>query len=181
MIDQYLPHHFSLTTPLAANKGMSKFGIFQQDSKYHNGKNPKVEIHAIRIEISKVRRVSQRGLSATETICSLFLITILVILVINLFPATLLSVRYSEQRLQAEEVAQTVLAREFERPFFELALGENDRESIQLGGMRYAPRVIVSEDKDSSSLLHIKVEVRWVFRGQEKMLSRERWRARVKQ
>lgn len=123
----------------------------------------------------------QRGLSTTETIFSLFVVTLLVVLVLNLFPATMLGIRRNEHRLQAEEVAQSTLDQYQVKAFDELVLGNTALPSVRLQNFEYTVAVRVSEDtvQPSDRLRNIKVTVGWVHRGKTEQLSRDVWRTDV--
>ena len=123
----------------------------------------------------------QRGITATETIFSLFIVTILVVLVMNLFPATMLGIRRTEQRLQAEEIAQSTLDQYMIESFSDLTLGDTNLPAVKLKNFEYAVVVNVSEDtaQPSDRLRLIKATVSWTHRGKEESLSREIWRADV--
>jgi short subunit fatty acids transporter len=129
--------------------------------------------------VSGVSRV--RGVSATETIFSLFLLTILVVLVMNLFPATMLGVRRSEQKLQAEEIAQSVLAEQMARPFLELELGQRELPPVKLNNREYQVSLGISEhpDRPSDRLRRIEVTIAWVHRGRREKLVRSHWRTDI--
>lgn len=122
-----------------------------------------------------------RGVSATEVIFSLFLLTILVVLVMNLLPASMLGVRQSQQKLQAEEIAQSTLDAQMVRPFPELTLGTQALQSVKLDNRVYELNMTVAnhETEPSDRLRKIIITVSWNHRGHRKELKREMWRADV--
>lgn len=127
------------------------------------------------------RSGSRRGVSVVETIFALSMITLMIILLMNLHPGILLGVRYSEQTLQAQEIAQSIIEEQLHRPFGSLQTGSRELPVVNLEGMVYRPILTIMEDPESGStyLKGIRVKVTWNFRSQEKSLTREIWRTDV--
>jgi len=112
--------------------------------------------------------MTRRGLSLLETILALSLVSLVLILVISLFPDTLLAIRRSEQTVQADQWAQTLLEYEMARPFDELVPGSvyapPDR---QIGATVYrgSTRIFAVPDARGDLIKGINVTVAWDHGG----------------
>lgn len=116
-----------------------------------------------------------RGLSLLETILSIFLLGMVVLVVMQLFPTSFLATRRSEQRAQAARVAEDVLSRQRALPFGQLIVGATELEPVVSGGVSYAPRVEVfaPEGANPDKLNGIRVTVNWQERGKTWSVSRD--------
>lgn len=115
-----------------------------------------------------------------ETIFSLFVVSMIVILVSSLYPGSLLSVKKSEHRLLASNLAQSTLEEQLQRPFEELAEGEHALPPHSEAGVEFERTVTILKDPEVELdlLRGYRVTVTWEFRGRQE-LTREQWRARV--
>ena len=120
------------------------------------------------------------GISLAETIFSLFIVSLIVILVSSLYPGSMLSVKRSEHRLVASNLAQSTLEEYLQRPFDELDEGDHLLPPHSEAGVDFERTLTVLRDSevDFDLLRGYRVTVNWEFRVQQK-LTREQWRARV--
>lgn len=123
-------------------------------------------------------------MSLIEVIFTASLLAIVFMVLLSIFPTAMLSVRQTEHRLTANNIAQTIVDACRSGPFSNLsantnvdlsssgALGDILRRSNQRGddGMVFEPTLQVSKSPTSSaprsSLCQLKVEVSWKERGQ---------------
>lgn len=125
---------------------------------------------------------SVRGLSLIETIFSLAVLGLIAIVVLDLFPASMLASRHNEQKMQAEMLAESLLATEAARPFDRLVIGPAQPvPPSTVDGVEYRPELEVRqvEDKNVDYLKSVIVRVRWDFRNNRRMVERELWVANV--
>lgn len=109
----------------------------------------------------------RRGVSLLEIIFSLFLLGLIIVMVANLYPSTLGSVRYSGQRLEANALASSLIEKEMARPFTQLVAGPPQTLPVVPGkGAVYTPTVeifAVNEPGVKPGLLiGIRARVDWV-------------------
>jgi Tfp pilus assembly protein PilV len=110
----------------------------------------------------------RRGLSLLETILALSLVSLVLILVISLFPDTLLAIRRSEQTVQADQWAQTLLEYEMSRPFDELVAGSvYSPPDRQLGATLYhgTTRIFAVPNARGDLIKGVNVTVGWDHGG----------------
>lgn len=110
----------------------------------------------------------RRGLSLLETILALSLVSLVLILVVSLFPDTLLAIRRSEQTVQADQWAQTLLEYEMSRPFDELVAGTvYSPPDRQLGPTVYhgTTRIFSVPDARGDLVKGVNVTVAWDHGG----------------
>ncbi len=124
----------------------------------------------------------QNGLSLIETIFSLAVLGLIAVVVLDLFPASMLAARHNEQKMQAEMLAESLLSTEVARPFDKLVIGPaQPLLPSTVDGVEYQPELEVRqvEDKNVDYLKSVTVRVRWVFRNNRRMVERELWVANV--
>lgn len=116
-----------------------------------------------------------------EMIVGLFLLSLLMLVIFNLFPTSLFAVSHSEIKGKADHLAQTYLNRERARPFDELQLGERV-ESVKVDGIDMTTTIIISQvpGSDENLLKSLKVRVSWQGRSGAKERIHEVWRSRVR-
>lgn len=125
-------------------------------------------------------RRRQNGISVTEIVFSLVVLTLLVILVMNLLPASLLSVRYGEHQQQAQDVAQSTLTEFLAKDYEELIPGTYELEDSRVGTMSYQRSVDILLDPETDDMARgIKVTVRFQSGRVARTVVREAWRADV--
>ncbi|MEW6280342.1 MAG: hypothetical protein AB1758_17060 [Candidatus Eremiobacterota bacterium] len=124
-------------------------------------------------------------MSLLETLLGFFLVTLLVVLILNLLPMAMASTRLAGQRVEADAVADSILDVYTDLPYSRLTPGETGRLPDRPGrGTVFQPRVEIFEVKDSLSepglLLGIRVHVDWTDHGVRRTRTREVWRSRVR-
>ncbi|MFN8613053.1 MAG: hypothetical protein U0931_36280 [Vulcanimicrobiota bacterium] len=126
-----------------------------------------------------------------EVVFTASLLAIVFMVLLSIFPTAMFSVRQTEHRLTANNIAQAVLDECRSGPFANLvtdcsvdlstpgALGDILRRSQQKGddGMVFEPTLVVSKSPVSPTLpratiCQLKVEVSWKERGQNFHISR---------
>ncbi|MCA9779972.1 MAG: type II secretion system protein [Candidatus Eremiobacteraeota bacterium] len=114
-----------------------------------------------------VRVVKNRALTLLETIVSIFIISMLVLLLMQLFPTSFLAGRRSVQHSEAGRVAEEVLVQKRLLPFHELTSGEENLEGVERNGVLYTRTVTIFElpEANPEKLKGIRVLVNWEERG----------------
>ena len=108
--------------------------------------------------------MGRRGLSLLEMIVSLFLVATVVVVVANLFPSALVSVRQSEDMTHANLMAESLLDEQLSRPFGDLILQpETWLESQELDGKQFNSYLEVFQvgTRDTDYLKGLRVKVKW--------------------
>jgi hypothetical protein len=126
----------------------------------------------------------RRGLSLTEMVLSIALMLLVILFVFELYPMAMSSVRASGQRLQANELADTVLADWMQRDFDLLVVGPAPAMAPVNGkGTVFQPAVeilpVSEPGVDPTMMRAIRVRVTWRDRVQREIV-RTQWRTRVK-
>ncbi len=104
-----------------------------------------------------------------ELILSFFLLGLVVVLIFNLYPTSVASVRYSGQRLQANALAESLLQQQLAIPFSQLVPGPpRALPAVDGQGTRFQPTLeIFPADRPATKpglLLGLRVRVTWVDR-----------------
>ncbi|MBS2035972.1 hypothetical protein JST97_13365 [bacterium] len=128
--------------------------------------------------------MSRRAMTLIEVIFTASLLAIVFMVLLSIFPTAMFSVRQTEHRLTANNIAQAILDECRSGPFSRLttntsvdlstpgALGDVLRRSNQKGddGMEFEPTMKVTGSPTSSAprstLCQLKVDVAWKERGQ---------------
>ena len=126
----------------------------------------------------------RRGLSLLETVVAAFLFMLVVILVLNLFPSSLLALTQAELKARAARLAQSRLNEVRLRPFESLQV-QGPREELlgeEYQGARLRAFLDVRRDPDSDPdrLKVLRVTVQWDERGRKRESVREVWVTRVR-
>lgn len=112
--------------------------------------------------------MKRRGLSIMESVLALSLVSLVLILVVSLFPDTLLAIRRSEQTVQADQWAQTLLEYEMARPFPELVAGAvYSPPDRQMGATTYhgTTRIFAVPSTRGDLVKGVNVTVSWEHGG----------------
>jgi len=123
-------------------------------------------------------RARNRGVSIAETLISIFLVALLILVVFNLFPTTVLANRQGSERLQAVTVAQSGLAEARTRRFDLLTVGTSEVLPSKVNrGITYDSELkVLSPDKgDSDRLKVLEVTVTWTSRNVKRSISEKLW------
>jgi type II secretory pathway pseudopilin PulG len=129
-------------------------------------------------------RPLQRGLSLVETVISLFLIGMLTVLLVNLFPSSVAASRHSETRMRAEVLAESLLAQQMSRDYEQLEVGSlTSLVPIESDfGQTFYPTVEVfqAETRDVSFIKGLRVTVEWTHSEVERSVVQEVWVANLR-
>jgi type II secretory pathway component PulJ len=131
------------------------------------------------------RRLKQsaatRGLSLLELIVGLFLLSLLILFIFNLYPTVVFASRQSEDKTRADHVAQTYLNRLRAQPFEQLELGI-ESERIEVDGVPMDVQVEVRRvaNSEESVLKSCLVTVEWESRSGPKKRVHEVWVSHVR-
>jgi hypothetical protein len=131
--------------------------------------------------INVVKRSS--GLSLTETVVALFLASMLVVVLVNLFPSAVAAMRTSEAKAQAVDLTESLLAEQKARPFSELVPGPaTTLDPVKRGPIVLQPRLQIFEipGRNPDYLRGARVTVSWKTSRQTREVSQEVWLARIK-
>ena len=115
-----------------------------------------------------------------ETVFSVSLIAVVIMMIFNLFPASSLMVHRARQEMQASTLAQTRLEQVREQPFRSLQPGLYALDPVTVDGVVYRPtrEVYRVPAQDPARLLGIRMTVRWSDREMPHELSQEVFLAR---
>ena len=123
------------------------------------------------------------GLSLIEVIFSLALLAGVALLVLNLFPTSMVTVKKAEQRMQANLLAETLLAEQAAAPFETLLVGGPPlTRTERVGNVEYNTRVVILEipDRNTDYLKNVRVSIDWKVQNLQHSLVRELWVANIK-
>jgi hypothetical protein len=117
----------------------------------------------------------RRGLSLSETMFSLAFLGLVMIVILNIFPTSMASVRSAEYRSQADSIAQTCLERHLYTRFADLPVGlSKDLKTESLAPIDYSVHLdVLKADGDEQYLRRLRVTVRWEFKGVHREVVRE--------
>lgn len=120
------------------------------------------------------------GISLVETIFALGLVALVVILVVDLYPSAMATLRQAERQSVATNLASSVLDQEMALPFTQLTVGSQTLPAQVTDGITYTPRVeifnyqpAVTPAVDSNRLIGVRVIVDWEYRKVHRTLVRE--------
>lgn len=124
----------------------------------------------------------RRGLTLVESIVSFFLITFVILSLLNLFPGAMMANRRSELSLLAQSRADQVLETARSGGFVNLKLGSGTPEEVTLEGTAFSSRLEVLEvpGHTPDSLKSLRVTVEWKAGGKPQKLVREVWVSNVR-
>src|ERR1700712_2910962 len=83
------------------------------------------------------------AISLVETIIALGLVALVVILVVDLYPSAMATLRHAERTAVASSIAASILEQKMALPFNELTVGSLDLEPQKQEGIMYKPHVEV--------------------------------------
>ena len=121
--------------------------------------------------------MSRRGATLIEVLLAFTLTALMIVLILNLFPTSMATVRQAEQRQVAGTLAESQLERRARLPFSSLPVGL--REQIPSpppqDGIEYHTQLEVTQvlGEDPQFLRALKVTVRWDYRGRSLQLTRQ--------
>lgn len=112
-----------------------------------------------------------------ETVISIFLVSMLMILLLNLYPGSVLAVRQAEQIQRADRLAQSLLADGLARPFGSLVVGTVEPMSaVVASGISFNRQLeVVAVDGDVNLIKGLRATVSWDDRGRQRRVVHEVW------
>lgn len=123
----------------------------------------------------------RRGLTLLELIVCLSVVLLLVIFVLNLFPGSLLALRQSEARLEAQRQAELVLDRARLARFDTYAVGTSQTLAPRaLNGNEFVPvlQSLAPAGYDSNLVKELRVSVSWDDHGTVRHFAVAAWVSR---
>lgn len=124
------------------------------------------------------------GLTLAETIIASCLLGLVVLAIFNLLPTSLMAMRQAEQQIRADQIAQETLELARQLPYEDLAVGMPAPQpaAVHEAGVVFTPAVEIYQVSGTQvdEILRIRVVVDWRFRGLDKRVSQETYRANVR-
>ena len=120
--------------------------------------------------------MKRSGLSLVETIVALGIVSLVIILVVNLYPSAMATLRHAERLGIADGLAHSLLEEQMARPFSQLTPGDSkDVDPQELEGITYKCRseVFKYPDTDEKRLLGLRVTVEWSYGSHKRRIVRE--------
>lgn len=127
--------------------------------------------------------MKRRALTLLELIVCLSLVLLLVIFVLNLFPGSLLALRQSEDRLEAQRQAELVLDRARLARYDTYAVGSSlTLPARALNGTQFLPvlEAAAVAGYDANLVKELRVSVAWDDRGTTRRFSVAAWVSRAR-
>lgn len=120
----------------------------------------------------------RRGASLAEAILCFAILTLVIILIFNLYPTSVAAVRVSGQKLQATALADSILDEQMEKPFPSLVPGAPvNLPPVAARGAELQPSLQifkpVEPGVDPTLLIGIRVRVVWTDHGVRREILRE--------
>lgn len=111
---------------------------------------------------------------------SIFLISMLMILLLNLYPGSVLAVRRAEQIQRADRIAQSILSDGLARPFGSLVIGQvEDMSPVVQAGVTFGRRLeVVAVDGDPNLIKGLRATVSW-DEGLQRKVVHEVWMPKI--
>ncbi|MCE7874383.1 hypothetical protein DYH09_28985 [bacterium CPR1] len=127
----------------------------------------------------------RRGASLAEAILCFAILTLVVLLIFNLYPTSVAAVRVSGQRLQANALADSILEEQLTRPFSQLVPGPTQALPAVPGrGATFQPSVqffaVNRAGIDPGLLVGVRVRVVWTDHQVQREILREAVRCDVR-
>lgn len=122
--------------------------------------------------------MAKSAFTLVETLLSITLLGFVMILVMNLFPTSMASVRKAEQRYHAGTLASSILEQQASLPFQQLAVGTSrDLYTDTAQSVQYRPHLEIQKvaGEDVRFLKSLRVTVKWTVRQQTHEIVRELW------
>lgn len=113
-----------------------------------------------------------KALSLVEAVVFVSLITVVLLLVFNLFPTSSVSVHKARQMTQASAMAQGHLEQARAQSFKNLKVGLTDLPEEKVGDVTFKPvrEVYEVEGEDKERLVEVRVTVHWEYRNAQRQL-----------
>lgn len=115
----------------------------------------------------------RRGFTLIETLLSGVILSVIIVLLFNLFPTSMLSLRRGEHTLKATALARTLLESKRAGPFSALDTAPALDPQTGDDGTVYTPSYTSTDE--GSRLRRIRVTVDWLENGAHRNLAKELW------
>lgn len=112
-----------------------------------------------------------RGFTLVENLMAFTLIALVIILLLNLFPSSMATVRKSEQRYEALTLAGNVLEQQAALPFGKLVV--DSVHDSKVGDYKVRVEVLKVNGEDVNWLKRVRVTVSWTYQEQVREVTRE--------
>lgn len=105
----------------------------------------------------------RRGLSLLETVFASGLLAGVVFLLFNLYPASALAVRRTQDHMQADQIAQTIISQQQAMPFSKVVTPATAMDEVVYGNTHYKPQleVFTVAGTDANVLKRVRVTISW--------------------
>lgn len=113
----------------------------------------------------------RRGYTLVENLMAFTLIALVMILLLNLFPSSMATVKRSEQRYEALTLAGNLLEQQAALPFSKLVPGSAVESKV--GDFKIRTEVRTIDGEDPSWLKSVRVTVSWTYQEQTREVVRE--------
>lgn len=121
--------------------------------------------------------MKRRGLSLAETVLATTLAGMMLVLIINLFPSSMATVRKAELRLRAATLADSLLEQKSVLPFSKLPVGLSQETEEKPFHLTFT--VVKVDAENDSYLRELRVKVQWEDRGVKLELTRKLYKHRL--
>lgn len=115
--------------------------------------------------------MKQRAFTLVENLLAFTLISLVLILLLNLFPSSMATVRKSEQRYQALTLADSLVEEQAARPFSKLVVGSHQQSDN--GEYQIHTEILAIPGENPAWLKNVRVTVSWKYRDQPRQVMRE--------
>ncbi|MCW5867666.1 MAG: hypothetical protein KIS61_10415 [Candidatus Eremiobacteraeota bacterium] len=115
--------------------------------------------------------MKRRAFTLVENLLAFTLISLVLILLLNLFPSSMATVRKSEQRYKALTLAGNRLEEQTAMPFSKLVLDSSEHHPVD--DYQVQTEVLAIDGEDKAWLKLIRVTVSWKYRDQSRKVVRE--------
>jgi hypothetical protein len=104
-----------------------------------------------------------RGLSLLETVFASGLLAGVVFFLLNLYPASALAVRRTQDHMQADQIAQTIISQQQAMPFSKVVTPASQMDEVVYGNTHYKPvlEVFTVPGTDPNVLKRVRVTITW--------------------
>ncbi|MEW6278658.1 MAG: hypothetical protein AB1758_08565 [Candidatus Eremiobacterota bacterium] len=128
------------------------------------------------------KRSVQFGFSIIEAILSISLLALLIMLLFNLYPTSLLGIRRAEHRLLADNLARSLVERERARPFADLTpLPPTNQPSFtNEDGVIFQPVLEIRPVGVSGVTTEVRAMVTWKVQGRTQQVTHAAYVSKVR-
>lgn len=114
-----------------------------------------------------------------ETVVAISLLGLIIIFVVNIFPGSVLAARSGNERIEAENLAESILEQTRASAFNSLTLGTTNVPSPD-PKFTVTQEIFVPTNADADQTLGVRIIVQWESKSQTKSIQREVWLSSVR-